>query len=173
MLENLSDRWLVEQYLLFKSEGSFSKLYDKHTSVLFKIAMQITDGNTANAEEIVQNTWLKAIPKLNQFRWESTLRTWLISILIYAGKEYFRKSISYWDYDQVPDPVAAPQRSAEKIDLEKAISELPPGYKVVFVLHDIEGYKHEEIGNLLGIHAGTSKSQLSNARKMLKNYLMN
>lgn len=173
MLENISDRWLVEQFLLFENEQAFSRLYDRHSKSMYAIAMQITDGNRLQAEDIMQTTWLKAIQKLIDFRWESSLRTWLISILILSGKEINRKSKSYLDIELTIENAAPLIKTIDKIDLENALAQLPPGYKVVFELHDIEGYKHEEIGALLGIHAGTSKSQLFNARKMLRNYLMN
>jgi len=173
VLENFSDRWLVEQFLFFKNEKAFSRLYDRHCKSMYAIALQITDGNKLQAEDIIQTTWLKAIQKLNDFRWESSLRTWLISILIITGKEINRKIKSHTDIELTVENAAPLTKTIDNIDLEKAMALLPPGYKVVFVLHDIEGYKHEEIGTLLGIHAGTSKSQLFNARKMLRNYLMN
>jgi len=140
---------------------------------MYAIALQITAGNKLQAEDILQTTWLKAIQKLVEFRWESTLRTWLISILIISGKEINRKSKSHLDIELTVENATPLIKTIDKIDLDNALAKLPPGYKVVFVLHDIEGYKHEEIGSLLGIHAGTSKSQLFNARKILRNYLMN
>lgn len=173
MLGNLTDRLLVEQFLIFRNEGAFSRLYDRHSPVLYRIGMQITDGHKQNAEEIVQITWMKAVQKLAEFRWESALRTWLISILVYTSKEHFRRTKMTQQIDLAENKTSSMLIALDKLDLDKALSELPPGYKVIFVLHDIEGYKHEEIGQLLGINEGTSKSQLFNARKMLRNYLMN
>jgi RNA polymerase sigma-70 factor, ECF subfamily len=173
MLENLKDKWLVEQFLLFRSESAFNKLYKRHSQILYRVALQVANGETQIAEDLVQNTWLKAIQKLLEFRWESSLRTWLIGILIYTGKEYLRNFKSFEMVDEGNQKLAQEKSIANQIDLENALSKLPSGYRVVLVLHDIEGYKHTEISEILGIHEGTSKSQLFHARKMMKNYLNN
>jgi RNA polymerase sigma-70 factor, ECF subfamily len=173
MFNTLKDKWLVEEFLLLRSETAFNKLYKRHSTMLYKVALQIANGEEVIAEDLIQNTWLKAIQKLGEFRWESSLRTWLIGILIYTGKEYLRKYKNFDPIDDIHKPTSQEKPLSSSIDLDNAISKLPAGYRIVLILHDIEGYKHEEIGEILGIKSGTSKSQLSHARKMMKNYLEN
>lgn len=163
----------MEQFLLFRSEAAFNRLYKNHSGVLYKMALQISDGDTDTAADLVQNTWLKAIQKLEQFRWESSLRTWLIGILIFSGKEYMRKAERLNRLPQADGETFYYTRYNTELDLERALQELPNGYRVILVLHDLEGYKHEEIGKMLGINPGTSKSQLFNARKMMRSLLNN
>ena len=173
MFDQLKDRWIVEQFLLFRSDKTFSKLYDRHSEALFRMAMQVTEGNKEQSEDLVQTTWMKAVQKLAGFRWESSLRTWLLSILIFSSKEYFRKFREFKQWDAGKDQRSSFVPLQDGFDLEKAIKNLPPGYKMVLILHDVEGYKHHEISRLLGINEGTSKSQLFHARKMVRNYLSN
>lgn len=171
MLNHLKDRWLVGQFLLFRSESAFNQIYQAHASSLFKIALQFSGGDSFAAEELVQETWIRAVQKLDSFRWESAFRTWLVGILIFCGKEYLRKSRRYELLNEQLSEYHLEKEIVQQMDIESALDKLPMGYKTVLVLHDIEGYKHEEISKLLGIQQGTSKSQLFHARRMIRNHL--
>lgn len=126
-------------------------------------------GDEEEAREIVQETWVRAVEGLEGFRWESTLRTWLVSVALNVGRERARRAGRETPVgDPVKDPVGDVEMPVESIDLGRAIDALPDGYREVLVLHDLEGFTHEEIGGLLGVAAGTSKSQLHRARARVR-----
>jgi RNA polymerase sigma-70 factor (ECF subfamily) len=108
------------------------------------------------------------------FGWRSALSTWLGGIAINCARELWREGRAWGEttldeqWSGLSVSPGAPSNAEERIDLERAIERLPHGYRQVFVLHDVEGYTHEEIAGLLGIDAGTSKSQLSHARRRLR-----
>jgi len=169
-LAQLKDRRLVGNFLARRDEHSFRVLYQRHTPTLYQLALRLAGWNVQEAEEIVQDAWLRAIEALAEFRWESSFRTWLSGILINRSHELYRTRKKE-RHAIIADELAAEVAVAEnfdRIDLEQAIAALPNGYRQVLVLHDIEGYTHEEIGRLLEIDAGTSKSQLSHARHAMR-----
>ncbi len=142
------DRGLAEALLERGDEKAFRELYRRHTPRL---------------------TWLRAAQYLDRFRWESSLSTWLSGIGLNVCRDLWRKRNGRdleWNGSAEP-PVLAP-RTDERIDLERAITLLPVGYRTVLILHDLEGFTHDEIGEQLGIAAGTSKSQLSCARRAVR-----
>lgn len=172
-LAQLKDRRLVSNFLSCRDESSFRVLYQRHTPTLYQLALRLAGWNVHEAEEIVQDTWLRAVEALAEFRWESSIRTWLSGILINRAREFYRtrkKEQHTIIADELAAEVVATE-DFERIDLEQAIAALPNGYRQVLVLHDIEGYTHEEIGRLLEIEAGTSKSQLSHARRAVRDSL--
>ena len=160
------DRDLVTQFLQTRDESSFRILYRRHTPKLYLLALRLA-GNQPDAEDAVQEAWIQAIRNLSAFRWESSLRTWLCGITIRCSRKLISRSRPAIPLNSEP---LIPDR-AESIDLESLISRLPAGYREVLVLHDVEGYTHEEIGHLLEIQQGTSKSQLFHARRLLRNWL--
>lgn len=164
------DNLLVDAFLADRSEVAFRQLYRSKTPALYQMALRLT-ANPQEAEELVQKTWVKAIEKISGFEGRSTLKTWLTGIVINLFREQTRKkSITV---NSIEEDMSAPLASTssgqlDKIDLENAIRQLSPGYKEILILHDIEGYTHQEIGELLKISAGTSKSQLFQARKKIR-----
>ena len=170
------DRRLVGAYLETREERAFRTLYGRHAPVIFHLLVRLTKGRGNEAEEILQSTWIRAAQKLDGFRWESSLRTWLTGIALNCYRERVRRetrrpAMESLDARDVPPPVRVTHEIA-RIDLERAISQLPDGYREVLILHDIEGYTHDEIGELLGIRNGTSKSQLSRARRSVRKWLV-
>lgn len=125
-------------------------------------------GRRAEAEDALQDAWLRATPRLPEFRGESSLRTWLAGFVVNCCRERRRRR----EADAAPpnDP-ARDDLVADRLDLERAIAALPDGHREVFVLHDLEGFTHEEIAARLGIVPGTSKSQLSRARSALRAHM--
>ena len=160
-------------------ETSFRRLYRIHTGPLYRMALRLTGGNRADAEEVVQETWRRAVSRASAFEGRSPLRSWLLGIAARVGHEHARKRKRNEGGDQPGQPSAieaavagtARAGTASRIDLERAVADLAPGYRAVLVLHDIEGYPHEEIGRMLGISPGTSKSQLSRARTRVRQSL--
>lgn len=165
------EREWVASFCEHGDESAFRALYRMHTSRLYRIAVRLL-GDEGLAADAVQDVWLRAARGLPGFRWESSLSTWLAGITLNRCREQLRTGRREGEEPLDPED-ASPARwsPAERIDLERAIQRLPDGYREAVVLHDIEGYTHEEIAGLLGIEAGTSKSQLFRARRALRELL--
>lgn len=125
------------------------------------------------AEEITHDAWVRAASRLARFEWRSALRTWLAGFVVRCASEAVRQSAEEVALDEaiLETEDAVLMGSFARVDLERAIARLAPGFRHVLVLHDVEGYTHEEVGRLLGIEPGTSKSQLSRARAVLRRAL--
>lgn len=165
---NFIDQALVTTYLRTRDETTFRLLYSRHAQALWNMAMKLAAGNTSQAEEMVQDTWLRTIIGLSSFEWKSSLRTWMIKILINRWREMNRK------ISEVPLEESHMQSHAHTIkinDPQPLMALLPEGYRTVLLLHDLEGYKHEEIARMLDIAPGTSKSQLHQARRAFRNLI--
>ncbi|MEX2663139.1 MAG: sigma-70 family RNA polymerase sigma factor [Vicinamibacterales bacterium] len=168
--DDSDDRELVARFLRARDESSFRALYRRHTPALYGLALRLLGHRSADADDVIQDTWIRAAERLNGFRWESTVRTWLASIAVNCCRERLRTG---WRWVQEDDTL--PERSNPDVPaleltlaVDRAIATLPAGCRGVFVLHDIEGRTHEEIGALLDIAPGTSKSQLFHARRHLR-----
>ena len=139
-------------------------------------------GSQTQAEDLTQEVFLQVFRKLGSFRGDSAFTTWLHRLTVNQVLMHFRKrgvklehTSEEGDFSNVVDtPLQSTRRISmvDRLALEKAIAELPPGYRTVFALHDIEGYEHEEIAGMLGVSIGTSKSQLHKARMRLRQLLM-
>lgn len=169
----MTDKDLVGRFLRDRSEKAFNDIYNSKTPRLYQIALRLTGHHVEEAQDLIQEMWVIAIRKIDLFRWESELRTWLTGILINIAREKRKKNeretqmrTSLTEVDKVAD-----EYTFTTEDLEAAIAKLPAGYKQAIILHDIEGYRHEEIASILDVSIGTSKSQLYYARKALRNYL--
>jgi len=167
------DRELADRLLAHRDERAFRELYRRHTPAVHQLALRLLGGTESDADDVVQEAWIRATTALGEFRWESSFRTWLTGIALNLCRAVHRsrgrRDVVALD-DELTGAVQAAAH-AERIDLERAIALLPPGYRSVLVLHDVEGWTHEEIGTRLGIAAGTSKSQLSHARKAVRTML--
>lgn len=168
--DGIDDRELVARFLRARDESSFRALYRRHTPALYGLALRLLEHRSADADDVIQDTWIRAVERLNGFRWESTVRTWLASIAVNCCRERLRNG---WRWVQEDDTL--PERGDPEVPpleltlaVDRAIATLPAGCRGVFVLHDIEGRTHEEIGALLDISPGTSKSQLFHARRHLR-----
>lgn len=157
-----SDRALVARFLARRSEDAFVRLYRAHTPFMYAMALRLLGGRTG-AEDVVQDAWMKAIARLDTFRWESALRTWLCGFVVNGCRERWRGP----EWMPMDDTAAAPP-GEPSVDLERAVAALPPGARAVLLLHDLHGYTHAEIASLLGVETGTSKSQLSRARASVR-----
>jgi RNA polymerase sigma-70 factor (ECF subfamily) len=167
-----NDRLLVGTFLASRDELAFRQIYTRHTPGLYRFAMRLCGGSVSDAEEIIQDTWISAAGALERFRWESTLRTWLSGIALNCYRQHVRSqkqgaSEELGDYEAREPGIGG----GEHLDLEHALAQLAERYRMVVVLHDVEGYTHEEIGQMLGIDSGTSKSQLFRARRRLREML--
>ena len=156
---------------------AFERLYRMHTARVFSLcARMVSDRN--RAEELTQDVFVRAWEKLHLFRGESAFSTWLhrltVNVVLNDRKTEGRQRSRFEDDedgDGVDGLAARPTTPGDRMDLEMAIAKLPKGARRVFTLHDIEGYKHEEIAGMLGVTAGATKAQLHRARMLLREAL--
>ena len=149
------------------------EFYDRHVDRVYRLAHRLV-GDAALAQDYTQETFVRAFDRLAQFRGEAALSTWICSIAVSVSLNGIKtvgiKRTREVTYDEAPD-LAVKRRESEpdlKERLWAAIDALPDGYRAVFVMHDVEGYTHEEIGVALEIQPGTSKAQLFRARGKLR-----
>lgn len=157
--------------------SAFEELYHRHFRRVYALCLRMT-ANTTEAEDLTQEVFTQLYNKIGSFRGESAFTTWLHRMTVNIVLMHFRRRQSRPEFtsdegetpDQIVKGTENPREMpvVDKISLEKAIAKLPTGYRTVFVLHDVEGYEHEEIAKMLGISAGTSKSQLHKARLSLR-----
>lgn len=162
-----SDDDLVRAMRRDGSERAFTTLYRRHTPRAYQTAWRILGGSQADADDAMQETWVRAISALDSRRTEAEFGAWLRGIAAHVAVDIVRRHHRFVFDDDVERAVDAADDS-DRIDLESAIALLPPGYRTVLVLHDVEGFTHEEIGERLGITAGTSKGQLFKARRAVR-----
>jgi RNA polymerase sigma-70 factor (ECF subfamily) len=155
---------------------AFEHLYRAHSGRVYAICLRMVKDRT-QAEDLVQEAFVRAWQKLNTFRGDSAFTTWLHRLTVNLTLTYLRnqkrrtdKVMSTDDLTPFEKPVRE-KKSGEKMDLEDAIASLPEKARQVFVLHEVEGYRHEEIAHMMGIASGTTKAQLHRARRMLREAL--
>ena len=152
----------------------FKELYDHNVSPLYGLALRLM-GDATEAEDIVQEAFVRAYQKMYLFAGRSTLSSWLYRICLNVGLEHLRRRKGNFEdlNDANCGTVEPDQKSLVlKRKLEAAIKKLPDGCRAIFVLHDIEGFNHKEIADRLNLAEGTSKSQLFKARAMMRRLLL-
>lgn len=174
------------QGCLAGDQRAFERLYSLHKRRVYSLCLRMV-GNTAEAEDLTQEAFMQLFRKIGTFRGESAFSTWLHRLTVNIVLMHLRKK----GLDEVPLDQDADDENqdlpkkeygdsdlnlvgtVDRVTLEKAIADLPKGYRTIFVLHDIEGYEHNEIASLIGCSIGNSKSQLFKARLKLRAYLQN
>jgi RNA polymerase sigma-70 factor (ECF subfamily) len=158
----------------------FEELFKLHIGKVFAVCLRMT-GSTAEAEDLSQEVFIQVFRKLGTFRGESAFSTWLHRLTVNHVLMYFRKCRRR--REQLTEDGELPERLIkgrnvltsfpilDRLALDEAIVKLAPGYRAVFVLHDVEGLQHLEIANILGCSVGTSKSQLHKARMKMRSLL--
>jgi RNA polymerase sigma-70 factor (ECF subfamily) len=173
--DNVNDVELVAAVLGGEARAE-RELYDRHVDRVYRLAFRMAGDDTL-ARDFTQDTFVRAFDRLAHFRGDSSLATWLHAIatsVVLNGLKKVRRIRSREVTDEEMPDVPVTRREAEpdlKLRLARAIDALPHGYRMVFVMHDVEGFTHEEIGTALGIQSGTSKAQLFRARARLRNEL--
>ena len=157
--------------------SAFELLYERHNRRVYSICLRMTQ-NASEAEDLAQEVFIQLFRKIGSFRGESAFTTWLHRLTVNQVLMHFRKRGVRMEQTtedgETPIQVVAGTENplqmpvVDRIALDKAISQLPPGYRTVFILHDVEGHEHEEIARMLGCSVGTSKSQLHKARMKLR-----
>ncbi len=161
--------------------AAFEVIYQRYHRRTFSLTMRMTN-NTSEAEDLTQEVFIQLFRKSGSFRGDSAFSTWLHRLTVNQVLMHFRrrsvKNEKVSDDGEMPEQTvhgtANPNKMpvVDRIALKKAIGELPNGYRSVFILHDIEGYEHEEVARMMGISVGTSKSQLHKARLKLRGLLI-
>jgi RNA polymerase sigma-70 factor (ECF subfamily) len=164
---------------------AFQALYDKHKRRVYSLCLRMTS-NTAEAEDLTQEAFLQLFRKIATFRGESAFSTWLHRLSVNVVLMHLRKKslpvVSLEETTQGSGDDDIPKKdfgaedislagSIDRLRLQKAVDDLPPGYRTIFVLHDVEGYEHNEIATIVGCSIGNSKSQLHKARMKLRDML--
>ena len=160
--------------------AAFEELYRLHHRRVYTLCLRMTQ-NEAEAEDITQDIFIVLLHKAGDYRAEASFTTWLHRMTVNQVLMHFRKKKAKREEQAEDDaeeagaprrmPGARPAQLIDRITLEDALARLPPGYRAAFVLHDIEGFEHEEVARLLGCAVGTSKSQLHKARTKLRKLL--
>jgi RNA polymerase sigma-70 factor (ECF subfamily) len=181
-VEGLSEAEAIERAKL-GDEEAFEVLYNLHKRRVYSLCLRMT-ANTAAAEDLTQEAFLQLFRKIGTFRGESAFSTWLHRMAVNVVLMQLRKKglpvVSLEDTleseDESPrkelgtqDPALA--GSIDRLQLQRAVESLPPGYRTIFLLHDVEGFEHNEIAEIVGCSIGNSKSQLHKARMKLRDLL--
>ncbi len=153
---------------------AFEALYRTHLPRVHSLVRRMTAGR--DADELTQDVFVRLWQKLGTFRGDSSFTTWLHRLAVNVVIERFRtdqvRRARMHDGEDIFEMLAGPAQARDLgMDFEGALEKLPDGARKIFVLHDVEGYKHHEIATLLAISAGTSKAQLHRARMMLRKHL--
>lgn len=163
----------IAQAIAAGNRALFKNVYDRNINTLFNLARRVA-GTTVEAEDIVQDTFIRAYQKIHLFAGRSTLSSWLYRICLNIGLEHLRRRKGTFE-DLNDSNCGTVEPDQKKLilrrKLNKAIEKLPKGCRMVFILHDIEGFNHKEIADQLHLAEGTSKSQLFKARAMLRKIL--
>ena len=156
---------------------AFERLYHLHLSRVFSLCARMVADRT-RAEELTQDVFVRAWEKLHLFRGESAFGTWLhrlaVNVVLNERKTEGRQRSRFEDDDEgdaIDHLPGRPYAPGDRMDLEMAVNKLPKGARRVFTLHDVEGYKHEEIAEMLGVTTGATKAQLHRARMLLRQAL--
>lgn len=160
--------------------AAFEEIYRRHHRRVYSICLRMLQ-NASEAEDLTQDVFIQLYRKIGSFRGDSAFTTWLHRMTVNQVLMHFRKRTVKFEKtteegetpEQIVSGTANPEkmRIVDKIALDNAIEQLPAGYKNVFVLHDVEGFEHEEVARILGCSVGTSKSQLHKARLKLQKLL--
>jgi RNA polymerase sigma-70 factor (ECF subfamily) len=156
---------------------AFEELYRQHAGRLYNLVFRMS-GSAQEADDLLQEVFLHAHRKLGSFRGDSSLGTWLYRLGMNHCLDYLRgrqsrmgRATDSLEDEGMPEPVApAPvvPTAISRMDLERAIAQLPAGCRAAFLLHDVEGFDHREVAAILGVSEGTSKSQVHKARMKLR-----
>jgi RNA polymerase sigma-70 factor (ECF subfamily) len=170
---------VVKDLVLAAQEGdhsAFRSLYELMVDRVYALCLRLS-ADPVRADELTQDVFVRAWEKISSFRGESAFSTWLhriaVNVVLTERRATGRRERRVIGSEELGDLDAATQAVSPgiRMDLEQAIAALPAGARAVFVLHDVEGYRHEEIADMSGLAAGTSKAQLFRARRLLREML--
>jgi RNA polymerase sigma-70 factor (ECF subfamily) len=182
VIDNVSSStdFVLTQSAAHGNMAAFEEIYQRHHRRVYSICLRMLQ-NATEAEDLTQDVFIQLYRKIGSFRGDSAFTTWLHRLTVNQVLMHFRKRNVKFEKTteegetpvQVVGGTENPRKMpvVDKIAIENAIAQLPDGYRNVFVLHDVEGYEHEEVARILGCSVGTSKSQLHKARLKLRKLL--
>jgi len=165
--------------------SAFEHLYQLHSRRVYALCLRMV-GNPADAEDLMQEAFLQLFRKIATFRGESAFSTWLhrmtVNVVLMRLRKKSLPAASLEETTEPDDETGGPRKdigapdlrlsgAVDRVNLERSIEKLPPGYRTIFVLHDVQGYEHNEIADIMGCSVGNSKSQLHKARTRLRELL--
>jgi len=165
--------------------AAFERIYRLHNRRVYALCLRMV-GNTAEAEDLTQEAFLQLFRKIHTFRGDSAFSTWLhrlsVNVVLMKLRKKTLPETSLEETTEPDEETGGPRKdvggpdllltgSLDRVNLQRAIAQLPPGYRAAFVLHDIQGYEHNEIAEIMGCSIGNSKSQLHKARMRLRELL--
>lgn len=165
--------------------AAFERIYRLHNRRVYALCLRMV-GNTAEAEDLTQEAFLQLFRKIHTFRGDSAFSTWLhrlsVNVVLMKLRKKTLPETSLEETTEPDEETGGPRKdvggpdllltgSLDRVNLQRAIEQLPPGYRAAFVLHDIQGYEHNEIAEIMGCSIGNSKSQLHKARMRLRELL--
>ena len=165
--------------------AAFERIYRLHNRRVYSLCLRMV-GNTAEAEDLTQEAFLQLFRKIASFRGESAFSTWLhrlsVNVVLMKLRKKRMPETSLEETTEPDEESGGPRRdfgapdlqlsgSVDRVNLQRAVEQLPPGYRAIFVLHDVQGYEHNEIAEIMGCSIGNSKSQLHKARMRLRELL--
>ena len=183
-LQQMKDRNLEDLQLARSvaagDEEAFDRLYHLHSGRLYSLACRL-GGDTSLAEDMTQEVFIHILRKIHLYDGQASLSTWFYRVAANHFISFLRKHRSRrFQHDSIDNeegrlavtPLTSPPRHIHsRLDIEQSLQQLPAGYRQILVLHDVEGYRHQEIAEMLAISPGTSKSQLHHARMKLRSLL--
>jgi RNA polymerase sigma-70 factor (ECF subfamily) len=175
-VDRRSEEWSLVRKAQAGDLSAFEQLYRENERKVFALCMRLAS-DAALAEELTQDVFVRAWQKLGSFRGDSAFSSWLypltVNVALSERRSRRRRTARVFATEDLTpfDKGERPKTPEAGFDLEKAMATLPPGARAVFVLHDVEGYKHVEIARMLGMATGTSKAQLHRARRLLREAL--
>jgi RNA polymerase sigma-70 factor (ECF subfamily) len=165
--------------------AAFERIYRLHSRRVYSLCLRMVS-NTAEAEDLTQEAFLQLYRKISSFRGESAFSTWLhrlsVNVVLMKLRKKRMPETSLEEATEPDEEGGGPRRdfgapdlqlsgSVDRVNLQRAVEQLPPGYRAIFVLHDVQGYEHNEIAGIMGCSIGNSKSQLHKARMRLRELL--
>lgn len=165
--------------------AAFERIYRLHNRRVYSLCLRMV-GNTAEAEDLTQEAFLQLFRKISTFRGESAFSTWLhrlaVNVVLMRLRKKTGAETSLEEATEPDEETGGPRKdfgapdlelsgSIDRVNLKRAVDQLPAGYKAIFILHDVQGYEHNEIADIMGCSIGNSKSQLHKARMRLRELL--
>ena len=170
-----TDTKLIERFLSNRDAAAFRVLYRRHSPAVYGLLCRMTAGRESDAADLLQNAWMRAAGRLTTFRGDAQFRTWLTGIALNCYREWRRAAFAGQPTSATNEAEALDHRDQTAsdfrgLDIDQLVEELPPHYREVLILHDVEGFTHADIAIALGIEPGTSKSRLARARQLFRTW---
>lgn len=166
----LSDERLIGRFLATGDADAFRALYRRHAPAVYGLLCRLTGGRDGDAADLLQETWIRAAGRLETFGGRARFRTWVSGVAVNCYREWRRREASGAVLTPLESPHGIPDepRRALALDINQVLLAIPIHYREALLLHDVEGFTHDDIATALGIEPGTSKSRVARARTIFR-----